>query len=138
MSKLEFSALQFLIKNPNQKYVINDSDKNLGAAVAETEDVIKECVRQRFSQKEAAFLTSKTRLFTIPHLYIIWKILKVPPVGRPIVAGYNWILTPASIFAGHFLKEFYSKFESILTDSFSLVKYFWKKQNLTQMFLCSR
>ena len=141
MSKLEFAALQFLIKNPNQKYVINDSDKNLGAAVAEKEDVIKECVRQLYdittylklsmaeadmliakiksellevvnkyvakkecSQKEAAFLTSKTRLFTIPHFYIIWKILKVLPVGRPIVAGYDWILMPASIFAGHFLK----------------------------------
>ena len=31
MSKLEFSALQFLFKNPTQKYVINDSDKNLNA-----------------------------------------------------------------------------------------------------------
>ena len=38
------------------------------------------------------------------------------------MAGYDWILTPASIFAGHFLKEFYTKFESILSDSFSLVK----------------
>ena len=45
-----------------------------------------------------------------------------PIVGRPIVAGYNWILTPASIFVGHYLKEFYSKFDSILTDSLSLVK----------------
>ena len=49
-------------------------------------------------------------------------MLKNPPVGRPIVAGYDWILTPASIFAGHFLKEFYSKFDNILTDSLSLVK----------------
>ena len=59
---------------------------------------------------------------TIPHFYIILKILKNPLVVRPIVAGYDWILTPASIFAGHFLKEFYSKFDSILTDSLSLVK----------------
>ena len=49
-------------------------------------------------------------------------MLKNPPVGRPIVAGYNWILPPASIFAGHFLKEFYCKFDGILTDSLSLVK----------------
>ena len=49
-------------------------------------------------------------------------MLKNPPVGRPIVAGYDWILIPASIFAGHFLKEFYSKFDNILTDSLSLVK----------------
>ena len=61
-------------------------------------------------------------IFDIPHFYIIWKILKNPIVGRPIVAGYNWILTPASIFVGHYLKEFYSKFENILTDSLSIVK----------------
>ena len=48
--------------------------------------------------------------------------MKNPIVGRPIVAGYNWILTPASIFVGHYLKEFYCKFDSILTDNLSLVK----------------
>ena len=47
--------------------------------------------------------------------------MKNPPIGAPIVAGYDWILTTASIFAGHFLKEFYSKFDSILNDSLSLV-----------------
>ena len=49
--------------------------------------------------------------------------MKKRPIGRPIVAGYDWILTPASIFAGHFLKEFYSKFDSILSESFSIVKF---------------
>ena len=49
-------------------------------------------------------------------------------VGRPIVAGYDWILTPASIFVGHYLKEFYSKFDSILTDSLSLVKILEEKR----------
>ena len=43
-------------------------------------------------------------------------------MGRPIVTGYNWILTPASFFVGHQLKTFYSKFENILNDSLSLVK----------------
>ena len=38
------------------------------------------------------------------------------------MAGYNWILTPTSIFVGHYLKEFYTKFENILTDSLSLIK----------------
>ena len=61
-------------------------------------------------------------MFIIPHFYTIWKILKNPPIGIPIVAGYDWILTPASIFVEHFIKEFYSKFDSILTDSLSLVK----------------
>ena len=74
------------------------------------------------SQKEKEFLLSHVQTFVIPHFYIIWKILKSPPVGRPIVAGYKWIFTPASIFVGHFLKEFYSKFDSILNDSLSLVK----------------
>ena len=51
------------------------------------------------------------------------KILKKnPPIGRPIVVGYDWILTLASIFEGYFLKQFYSKFDSILADSLSLVK----------------
>ena len=47
LSKLEFSALQMLIdKRKNQEFIINDSDKNLGAAAAEKQDVIKECSRQ--------------------------------------------------------------------------------------------
>ena len=37
-----------MLKNPQQKFVINDSDKNLGAAVAEKEDVRKECCRQLY------------------------------------------------------------------------------------------
>ena len=65
------------------------------------------------SNFEAKFLLSKIISFSIPHFYIIWKILKIPPGGRPIVAGYNWILTPASIFVGYFLKEFYIKFDGI-------------------------
>ena len=47
---------------------------------------------------------------------------KNPVVGRPIVAGYNWILAPASIFVGHFLKKYCQYFDNILTDSLSLVK----------------
>ena len=74
------------------------------------------------SYQEAKFLLSKIESFSIPHFYIIWKILKKPMVGRPIVAGYNWILTPASIFVGTFLKDFYSKFDGILKDSLSLIK----------------
>ena len=73
------------------------------------------------TKKEANFLLSKLYVFDTPHFYIIWKILKNPIVGRLIVAGYNWILTPASIFVGHYLKELYSKFENILTDSLSLI-----------------
>ena len=74
------------------------------------------------STKEKDFLLRKISNFNVPHFYIIWKILKNPIVGRQIVAGYNWILTPASIFVGHYLKEFYTKFDSILKDSLSLIK----------------
>ena len=61
-------------------------------------------------------------------LNIFWKFLNNMLVGRPIIADYNWILTPASIFVGHFLKEFYSKLDSILTDSliFSAFKMFFR------------
>ena len=50
------------------------------------------------------------------------EILKNPIVSRPIVAGYNCILSPALIFVGHYLKEFCVKFDYILMDSLSLVK----------------
>ena len=61
--------------------------------------------------------------------------MKNPIVGRPIVAGYNWILSPASIFVGHYLKEFCVKFESILQDSLSLVKILEKEKFDTDCFL---
>ena len=78
---------------------------------------------------------SKMFIYEIPNFYIIWKILKNPIVGLPIVAGYNWILTPASIFLGHYLKSFYSKFENILTDSLSLVKLLEKTKINNNCFL---
>ena len=49
-----------------------------------------------------------------------------PPVGRPIVAGYDWILTPASIYIGNCLMKFYSEFENILTDSLELIRFIEK------------
>ena len=56
-------------------------------------------------------------------------------VGRPIVAGYNWFLTPASIFVGYFLKEFDVKFDGILKDSLSLVKILEKTKFNLKSFL---
>ena len=44
--------------------------------------------------------------YKIPNFNMILKILKNPPVGTPTVAGNNCILTPVSIFAGNFRKEF--------------------------------
>ena len=51
------------------------------------------------------------------------------------MAGYNWILSPASIFVGHYLKEFCVKFESILQDSLSLVQILEKEKFDTDCFL---
>ena len=96
------------------------SEENLKTIISEIQNKLKRTVESHMykgncTKKEADFLLSKMYIFDIPHFYIIWKILKNPIVGRPIVAGYNWIVTPASIFVGHYLKEFYSKLEYILT-----------------------
>ena len=80
------------------------------------------------SKKEQQFLLSNLNGFKVPHFYVIWKILKNPIVGRPVVAGYNWILSPASIFVGHYLKEFCTKSDAILMDSLSLVKFLKKEK----------
>ena len=48
LSKQEFGALNSLFDKKNDEFIINDSDKNLGAAAAEKEDVIKECKRQLY------------------------------------------------------------------------------------------
>ena len=87
------------------------------------------------SYQEAKFLLSKIGSFYIPHFYIMWKFLKNPIGGRPIVAGYNWILTPASFFLGTFLKDFYRKFNGILKDSLSLVKILEKTKFNVDSFL---
>ena len=100
-----------------------------------TTSVNKHTLRGSCSKKESAFLLSNLQKFKIPHFYIIWKILKNPIVGRPIVAGYNWILTPASIFVGHYLKKFCNKFDTILLDSLSLVKILEKEQFSSDCYL---
>ena len=99
--------------------------------------VNKHTIRGNCSKRESEFLLSNLNKFKIPHFYIIWKILKNPIVGRPIVAGYSCILTPASIFVGHYLKDFCNKFDTILLDSSSLVKILEKEQFDSACFLCT-
>ena len=110
------------MKNKNQDFIINDSDKNLGAAAAEKKDVITECTRQLYDistyfqlsleeaelliakikmellevvnkytlekeckPNEAHFLLSKTKVFTIPHFYIIiYEFEKLPQTLRTL------------------------------------------------------
>ena len=90
--------------------------------------VNKHMIKGLCSKKEQQFLLSNLNGFKVPHFYIIWKMLKNPIVGRPMVAGYNWILSPVSIFVGHYLKEFCTKFDAILMDSLSLVKFLEKEK----------
>ena len=89
--------------------------------------VNKHMIKGFCSKKEQQFFLLNLKRFKVP-FYISWKILKNPIVGRPIVAGYNWILSPASIFVGHYLKEFCTKFDAILMDSLSLVKFLEKEK----------
>ena len=104
------------VKNENQ--IINDSDKNIKLSSEEMEMLIAKI------KSELLAVVTRNMLgnFCSKKRKRIWKLLKNPIVGRPIVAGYNWILMPASIFVGHYFKEFYSKFDSFLTDSLSLIK----------------
>ena len=50
------------------------------------------------TEQEKRFLKTNLKNHTLPHFYILWKINKNPIVGRPVVIGYNWIPTCASIF----------------------------------------
>jgi hypothetical protein len=103
--------------NPKEiENLISEAKKQLSFTIQ------KHMNKRNCSQKEADYLKSKFLNFSIPHFYIIWKMHKNPIVGRPIVAGYNWILTPVSIFVGHHLKKYCHHFDSILTDSLSLLK----------------
>ena len=45
----ELNVLQKSVVNKNEVYVINDTDKNLGAAVGDKEDVIVKCKRQLYN-----------------------------------------------------------------------------------------
>ena len=46
ISNKEKTAQRKLIHTKNNKIVINDTDKNMGAADADKKDVVFECVRQ--------------------------------------------------------------------------------------------
>ena len=47
----EFNKLQKIIVDKNEVHAINDTDKNLGAAIADKEDLVNECKRQLFDIK---------------------------------------------------------------------------------------
>ena len=59
MSNKERTALQNLIRAKNTKIIINDTNKNMGAADADKIDVISECVRQLSDMKTYLKLTEE-------------------------------------------------------------------------------
>ena len=85
-----------------------------------------EAILDKYSEmcthQEKRFLKTHVKSFKIPHFYVLWKMHKNPIVGRPIVAGYSWIATSASKFVTFYLKDFVTKFETILPDSIHLVR----------------
>ena len=64
MSNKEKTALRNLIKTKNDKIVINDTDKNMGAADADKNDVILECTRQ-LSDVKTYYKLSETEIKNI-------------------------------------------------------------------------
>ena len=71
------------------------------------------------TKTEADFLLSKIFIYDIPHFYIIWKILKNPIVGRPIVAGY---INPRFNFCRSLFERVLFQIRKYFTDSLSLIK----------------
>ena len=59
MSNKEKTALRNLIRAKNTKIIINDTDKNMGAADADKIDVISECVRKLNDMKTHLKLTEE-------------------------------------------------------------------------------
>ena len=126
--------------NTNKSAVLNNTDKNVGRAFADS--LTREESRQQFYDKvvylflherQAKMLVKNT---TMPFLkrgtvlkekvdFILSKLNIIPHfmsfetqlLTRPITAGYNWIKTPFSIFIGHYLTKFCNKFDSTLLDS---------------------
>ena len=61
--------------------------------------------------------------FTIPYFYILPKFVQNRIVGRPIVAGRNWITRPASKYKAFHLQKYYKLFDTIITDDLDLLRF---------------
>ena len=59
ISNKEKTALRNLIRTKNKEIIINDTDKNMGAADADKKDVVDECVRQLSDVKTYFKLTEE-------------------------------------------------------------------------------
>ena len=63
ISNKEKTSLKKLILAKNKNIVINDTDKNMGAADADKQDVVDECVRQLSEQKTYLKITGKIKIY---------------------------------------------------------------------------
>ena len=59
MSNQEKTALRILHRNKNVDVFINDTDKNVGPACADKDDVINECTRQLYEKRVYNQLTKE-------------------------------------------------------------------------------
>ena len=75
LSKKEFNELRTIVVHKNVVHVVNDRNKNLGAAIADKQDVIVECKRQLYDKN--------TYLFSMEELEIL--IAKIQMELREVV-----------------------------------------------------
>jgi hypothetical protein len=68
ISNKEKTALKNLISAKNKNIVINDTDKNMGAADADKQDVVDECVRQLSEQKTYLKITEEELIYMIAEI----------------------------------------------------------------------
>ena len=68
ISNKEKTSLKKLILAKNKNIVINDTDKNMGAADADKQDVVDECVRQLSEQKTYLKITEEELKYIISEI----------------------------------------------------------------------
>jgi len=126
--------------NTNKSVVLNNTDKNVGRAFADSltrkkadnNSMTRLCIYFFMKDKQKCLLKNTTMSFLKRGTvlkekvdFILSKLNIIPHfmsfetqlLTRPITAGYNWIKTPFSIFIGHYLTKFCNKFDSTFLDS---------------------
>ena len=90
----------------------------------------KHLYRGSCSPKEAKFLESCLEGYKISHFYIIWKILKIHQSEGQLLQEITGFLHRPLFLWDIFLKNNYCKFNSILTDTVSLIYNYWRKNKI--------
>ena len=82
--------------------------------------------KERITKQKKECLLSKEYVFEVPHFSIIRKILKNPPIGRPIVPVYNLIFNTSL-----YIRIYRSVFKRIL---FKIQKYSIRKFGINTLY----